>query len=180
MITTQAQLPSNWLQKIDFNNLIKHSVEELSNSIAKDEMDIQVDVNGKYAFWGNEKLLQIVFNNLISNGIKYRKICDDHSTVKLSVFTHETKAIIHVEDNGKGIAPNEIDKIFNLFHRSAPAEIGSGMGLYMAKEIIEKLGGKITVESALNVGTAFTFELPNQVFMQNQSAAENNTSNHFN
>ncbi len=180
MILTQAQLPSNWLQKIDFNDMIKQSVENLRSKGTTEDAHVQVEVTGKSAFWGNYKLLQIVFNNLISNAIKYRKISGDLSTVKLAVFTDEAKAIIHVEDNGKGIAPDEIDKIFNLFHRSSPFEYGRGMGLYMAKEIIEKLGGKIAVESALNVGTAFTFELPNQVFMQNSMSQEKENPNLFN
>ena len=77
------------------------------------------------------------------------------------MFNDKDKAIIHIQDNGIGIAPEETDKIFNLFDKDSKRELGRGMGLFMTKEIIEKLGGKIFVESVLNVGTTFTIEIPN-------------------
>ena len=171
MIVVHTTPPEQSLQKIDFNEMIKQSIENVRHAEGMENMDIQINVTDQNEFRGNYKLLNIVFNSLISNGIKYRKITGDNSRLQLSVFTDNAKAIIHVEDNGRGIAPEEVDKVFNLFHRGSQSDLGGGMGLYMAKEIIEKLGGKITVESALNVGTAFTFEIPNTTFTQQKNSA---------
>ena len=83
--------------------------------------------------------------------------------MRLHVYCDEQKAIINIQDNGLGIAPDEVGKIFNLFQKEKQPEPGRGIGLYMAKEIIEKLGGNIAVESVLNTGTAFTIEIPNKL-----------------
>jgi signal transduction histidine kinase len=163
MISTNTHSQDSSLQPVDFNELIKQSVLRLRYLEGVDKTDIRFSVDAKAPFYGNQKLLNVVFNNFISNGIKYRKITGDNSSIIMRVFVNEQKAVITIEDNGIGIAPDEITKIFNLFYTSGSGELGRGMGLYMAKEIIEKLGGRITVESALNIGTAFTFEIPNHI-----------------
>lgn len=148
---------------LNFNEIFRQSVDSLRYTEGIDQMQIEFSAESIAPFVGNRKLLTLVFNNLISNGIKYRKITGDESKLKLTVFNDKDKAIIHIQDNGIGIAPEETDKIFNLFHQGGTRELGRGLGLFMTKEIIEKLGGRIMVESVLNVGTAFTIEIPNDL-----------------
>ena len=75
----------------------------------------------------------------------------------------EKQAEIVVSDNGKGIAPNHLNNIFNKFYRGNTKSNGSGFGLYIVKETVEKLGGSISVESEVNVGTRFHVVIPNHV-----------------
>ena len=73
----------------------------------------------------------------------------------------ELKIFPVIEDNGIGIDNKHLDKIFGMFYRATKFSKGSGMGLYIVKETIDKLKGSITVESRLNEGSKFTVSLPN-------------------
>ncbi|MBS1763828.1 MAG: HAMP domain-containing histidine kinase [Bacteroidetes bacterium] len=158
-----AQASEQTVVPVNFNEIFRQSVDHLRYTEGIDKIQIEFKEESIAPFAGNRKLLALIFNNLISNGIKYRKITGDQSVLKLTVFNDKDKAILHIQDNGIGIAPDETDKIFSLFNKDGKRELGRGMGLFMTKEIIEKLGGKIMVESVLNVGTAFTIEIPNRL-----------------
>ena len=163
MIRTVTAIPEGNFHSVDFNEVIRQSIDRLRYTEGIDKVNFDIKVDMKAPFSGNNKLLEVVFNNLISNGIKYRKITGDPSSMRLHVYCDEQKAIINIQDNGLGIAPDEVGKIFDLFQKEKQPEPGRGIGLYMAKEIIEKLGGNIAVESVLNTGTAFTIEIPNKL-----------------
>ncbi len=72
-----------------------------------------------------------------------------------------TKAEIHVRDNGEGIPTDAQSKIFNMFFRASGKGPGSGLGLYIVKEAIEKIGGTIMVNSEFDTGTEFIVNIPN-------------------
>jgi signal transduction histidine kinase len=66
-----------------------------------------------------------------------------------------------VSDNGRGIHPEHIDNVFEMFYRATEDSQGSGLGLYIVKETVEKLQGTIYVRSTAREGTTFTLEIPN-------------------
>ena len=69
--------------------------------------------------------------------------------------------MIRVTDNGEGIQPKHLDKIFDMFYRGTHTGVGTGLGLYICKEIASKLGGNVTVQSEHKMGTTVTIKLPN-------------------
>ena len=73
----------------------------------------------------------------------------------------DTETNIIVKDNGIGIDRKNIGKIFDMFYRVSETSIGSGLGLYIVKETVDKLSGKINVESEKGVGTTFQLNIPN-------------------
>jgi signal transduction histidine kinase len=68
---------------------------------------------------------------------------------------------VNIEDNGIGIDKEHINKIFDMFYRATKFSSGSGMGMYIVKETIDKLHGFINVESVIEKGTKFNFSIPN-------------------
>jgi PAS domain S-box-containing protein len=112
-------------------------------------------------FYGDKKRLQIIFNNLISNAINYRNPTQQQSFIKIDVDTKSDISMINIHDNGVGIDEKHIDKIFNMFYRGTTDSTGSGLGLYIVKEALEKMRGKIQVSSKRNIGTTFTLQVPN-------------------
>ena len=90
--------------------------------------------------------MAILFQNLISNAIKYQRPYID-SFVKIRIIVNESGAAIEVSDNGKGISSEYLNKIFEMFFRASEDSYGSGLGLYITKQVVEKLQGKIEVES---------------------------------
>jgi signal transduction histidine kinase len=110
---------------------------------------------------GNRTQLYQVFSNLIGNAIKYKR-SDRPLVISIGSekATSRRKTSIVISDNGRGISADKIDSIFKPFNRAGEETIeGTGVGLASVKKLIEKLGGSITVESAVDEGTSFRIEL---------------------
>jgi signal transduction histidine kinase len=104
--------------------------------------------------------IAVILNNLISNSIKYHRIDRTIPWVKISIHHSDNKLIIVVADNGQGIHPDRVDKIFDMFYRGTERSQGSGLGLDIVKEAIEKMSGTVRVESIEHEGTAFYITIP--------------------
>jgi signal transduction histidine kinase len=106
--------------------------------------------------------MKIILNNLLSNAIKFHWIdnCRD-PYIRISVERDRSYYVLKVEDNGRGIRPEHIKHIFEMFYRATDDAQGSGLGLYILKEAVMKLGGIVEAESMLDGGTTFTIYLPN-------------------
>lgn len=103
------------------------------------------------------KQMQKVVNNLLSNAIKYTP---EGGTVILSINKEVDNIVISVKDTGKGIKPEDLMHIFDSFYQSQDAVGGTGIGLALAKGIVDLHGGTIGVESNVGEGSIFTFSLP--------------------
>ena len=125
--------------------------EEVRGSLLK----TQISQDGEFV--SDEILISLIINNLLSNAFKYAKPDSPDHTVTLDIAVKDNEAVIKVQDNGIGIAQENIDKIFELFYRSEDVRMsmGSGFGLYNVNRAILKLGGTITVKSEPGVGTTF-------------------------
>lgn len=106
-------------------------------------------------------LLKVIFSNLISNAIKYQSRSDGHQPfIKITSHRRDEYLIIHIEDNGEGIAKEYKGKVFEMFYRASNASTGSGLGLYITKEAVEKLNGQIEITSEVGVGSTFVVSIP--------------------
>ena len=103
--------------------------------------------------------LNVILNNLIANGIKYHDPSKDDRCVKISASKNGNSLIIEIEDNGIGVSNDYQDKIFDMFFRASDKSTGSGLGLYIVKETLAKIGGTISFDSKQRVGSKFTIEL---------------------
>lgn len=108
-----------------------------------------------------------VFINLFTNAIKYSPISEDkpeRSKITCSFSTQDNTLVVKISDQGLGIAKDELDKIFDRFYRTQRAQkeyiSGTGLGLWISKEIIKAHEGKIWVDSTINSGTSFYLTLP--------------------
>lgn len=106
-------------------------------------------------------LLKVIFSNLISNAIKYQNKSENHKPfIKISAHRREGFLIVNIEDNGEGIAKEYKGKVFEMFYRASNSSTGSGLGLYITKEAVEKLGGRIEINSEIGVGSTFAISIP--------------------
>jgi signal transduction histidine kinase len=105
--------------------------------------------------------LNIVLYNLVSNALSYYNPYEEHPYVRLQVTANEREAVIRCEDNGLGIAPEHQDKIFRMFYRASTDSKGSGLGLYIVKEAVDKLQGQISLQSTPGKGSTFIIKIPN-------------------
>lgn len=147
-------------EAISFRELVNEAVESLSFLPDAKFIQLQYDIDEPVQFFGDKSRLLIIIENIYSNAIKYRDTSKEYSWFLIKVSTSEHGAILVFEDNGIGIAPEYIDKIFDIFFRASHSASGSGLGLYIVKETVDRLGGTICVQSELGKGTAFRISLP--------------------
>jgi signal transduction histidine kinase len=105
--------------------------------------------------------MKIIMNNLLSNAIKFHWLEDGRNpVVNISICREHNHYILKVSDNGRGIQEHHIKRIFEMFYRAAEDAQGSGLGLYILKESVLKLGGTVEAHSKPEQGTTFTIKLP--------------------
>jgi signal transduction histidine kinase len=141
---------------------IEKVVEDVSQDLEKLIMDNEVVIHqhievGEIQF--AHKNLRSIFYNLLSNAIKYRSM-ERRPEVVIETKRQEDYIVIRVADNGIGIEEKNLQKLFTMFKRFHTHVAGTGIGLYIVKRMVENVGGKIEVESTLDVGTTFKVYLP--------------------
>jgi len=108
---------------------------------------------------GNELWTEQILTNLVSNAVKYSP---ETEPVKICVARREGRVAITVVDRGCGIPPDELERVFERFHRlpETTTQSGAGLGLYIARQLAEEMGGHIEVDSSPGRGSTFTLDLP--------------------
>ncbi len=148
-------------EKLDLYSLISEIFDNHQFVEGASKIDRLVDVKEKVPFYSDKGRVLILFNNLISNAIRYADLSKEKPFVRIQITVDESEAIIEFADNGVGIAAEHLDKIFNMFYRANTGSKGSGLGLFIFKETMTKLKGLVNVESEFGVGTKFFIRLPN-------------------
>ncbi|MET6998503.1 sensor histidine kinase [Chitinophaga defluvii] len=148
-------------EKIDFNNLLNDCI--IAFQPQDTSIQFQMNVDQAFDFKGDTFRISVILNNLISNAVKYQKPDESNPLVDLSVKVEPHKATIWIKDNGIGILSEHLNNIFKMFFRSKNNnKPGSGIGLYIVKEALNKIGGTINVESKYGEGTQFEITIPNR------------------
>jgi signal transduction histidine kinase len=147
--------------RIDFNVLLEESIQLFKMQRPDISYSIHVDQPGD--FMNDAFRMSVIIDNLISNAVKYQKPSEPNPKVEVTVKADERKATIKIEDNGVGILDNHLNNIFKMFFRSNNTVNGLGIGLYIVKEALTRIGGEISVHSTHGEGTAFYLEIPNYI-----------------
>ncbi|MDB4903936.1 MAG: His Kinase (phospho-acceptor) protein [Mucilaginibacter sp.] len=104
--------------------------------------------------------LRVILNNLVSNSVKYSDPKKDEKWVKVRTYLSKTDAVIEVEDNGLGIRQNDQERIFDEFYTSGNNKKSSGIGLYLVKDAVTQMNGRIEVKSELGLYSKFIISIP--------------------
>jgi signal transduction histidine kinase len=147
------------IAKVDLQKIIEQTFTDLSYLEGACEIRRSVIIEG-IEFYSDHWRVSEIFRNLISNAIKYRRP-ESESEVTIKIHVDNLRADISFADNGIGIKENSLKRIFEMFFRATDQSEGSGIGLYIVKNAVEKLGGQITVASTPGAGTHFHIVLPN-------------------
>ena len=148
------------LDSVEFGKEAKpilHEYGQLNKSV-----NCELKVHQPVDFVTDIKRLRAILRNLISNSIKYYNPAQSSPFVCLSISVGTEMAVVEVQDNGIGIHPQYVDKVFDMFFRGTNRSSGSGLGLYIVKAMVEKLDGEITLTSSPEKGSTFRISLPNK------------------
>ena len=154
-------------EEINLRALVDETVENLKYIEGAEKIDIRIKLDEKSKFFSDISRLRVILSNIISNAVRYHNRSETFPFIEFSATVLEDKVFMEISDNGQGINPIHLEKIFEMFYRASQNSSGSGLGLYIVKESVTKLKGKISVKSELNKGTAFYIQLPNLI---NQNA----------
>ncbi|MHB8811235.1 MAG: sensor histidine kinase [Desulfobulbaceae bacterium] len=149
-------------QQLNLNDVAASAIRLLRSEIPS-EMSIELDIPADLMVWMDKQRMQQVFLNLIKNAVD---ACGSHGKIWITArefYSEGHKEVeILVSDNGPGIPPQDVEKIFDPFFTSKDVGKGSGLGLFIVHDIIESHGGTITVDSRLDEGTTFIIWLPGE------------------
>lgn len=149
------------VSEIDIRKMVEDSFERMKYMKGSEEIHKSIAMGEKIPFYTDAYRLSVVINNLVSNTIKYRDFHKDHQTLKVDIQMRENDLTLEIADNGIGISPEYLPRIFEMFFRATERSEGAGLGLYIVRETVDKLHGKISVDSAIGNGTTFKITLPN-------------------
>ena len=148
-------------EPVVFQSLVDDIRQSLSALIAEEHVTIKTDFTGAEKTFTIKSYLHNIFYNLIILGIWYRQPLVE-PFIRLSALKKNDKLEILFKDNGRGIGEENLKNLFGLYRRFDTSVEGKGVGLFLVKMQVENLGGKISVESEIGVGTIFRLEFPNQ------------------
>lgn len=149
--------------KVETINLFKFAnqiIYELKYLPGSERIDIFNEVEKEVTINSDKQRLKMILINLLSNAIKYRDKSKKHSFVKIQFKANEDSCVLIVKDNGPGIAKDQKEKIFEMYYRATEESVGSGLGLFIVKEAVDRLGGKIELKSSIEEGATFVLTFP--------------------
>lgn len=146
-------------EEILFRSLIDETFNQLKFSLNGGQpVEKIIKISQEEPFMSDRWRLKVILNNIISNAIRYRNGRDP--VIRVNVDINKHAAMLAIEDNGKGIEKEHLPNIYKMFYRATDDGAGSGLGLYIVKEAIEKLNGNINIESEPGKGTVVKLEIP--------------------
>jgi signal transduction histidine kinase len=145
---------------IDLEQLVRNTHEDLK-FYEGTTVSLEFSILQSSAFFTDERRLKSIVHNIMSNSVKYSDPNKENCTLQVKVnVTPETCTLIFT-DNGKGISEDNQRRVFDMFYRATTERSGSGLGLYIVKEMTERIGGSIELQSELGKGTTLKLILPN-------------------
>ena len=150
------------LEEVDIKKVIDENFQKMRFMPGVERIEKQVNIDQHAPFYSDAYRLSVIFNNLISNAIKYADKNKSDPFIRITVDIDADRAVLECRDNGMGIEEHLAPKVFEMFFRATDANDGAGLGLYIVKEAINMLQGSISVQSKVGEGCVFTIEVPNK------------------
>ncbi|HNP18342.1 MAG TPA: PAS domain-containing sensor histidine kinase [Fulvivirga sp.] len=146
---------------INIKELIDEIISGLEFLEGFKNMKITTSISGSKNTLAVDPLrLRIVIGNILSNAIKYRNVKLKQNLLEIDVKILKDQASLTFKDNGIGISKKYLKKVFDMFYRATEQSDGSGLGMYIVKQSIDKMNGTINIDSQLGKGTEIKIELP--------------------
>lgn len=148
-------------QNIDLKKIITDILERLKSIDYFNKIQFKINVLNNNTFNSDQTIINSILQNLIENAIKYSNRSISNSFINVTIEDADNKIKIEITDNGVGMKDEITSKVFTMFYRGHYESKGSGLGLYIVEKGVEKLGGRVELESTEGIGSTFRIILPN-------------------
>ena len=149
------------IQEVNFIAILEKCFESLSYMPDASKIHKEIHYITKEPFYSDTFRLEVIFNSILSNAIKYLDLKKEKPSITVQIICSAESASLTFEDNGIGIPDKYLHNIYDMFFRASEKSDGAGLGLYITKEFIEKLNGRIDISSKESEGTTVVITLPN-------------------
>lgn len=149
------------VEEINFEKMFDEIFNHVEHINSPESIKREVIVHPGKRFCCSRMKLYLILLNVVSNAVKYYDPAKLKSFIRMEVQRNDDQAIIEIEDNGIGIPMALQPRIFDMFYRATEHSEGSGLGLFIVKETVERLGGTIELSSTPGKGTTFRLVIPN-------------------
>lgn len=148
------------LGEIDWHQIIDTALKKVDHLDPEHKVQKHTSLITYIPAFSDGNRIAVILTNILSNAFSFSKPGREPK-VSIQIMVSQTECRISVEDNGIGIPPDILPNVFTMFYRGTETSRGAGLGLYITREIVNKLGGKINIYSMRDVGTRVTVQLPN-------------------
>ncbi len=150
-------------ETVTLEPIINNVILQYKNNAIKKDINLYSQIDSDLVIYADENMLMTILRNLISNALKYT---NQRGNIFITAIDEENEVEIYIKDDGIGMEPAIVEKLFKIEHnQSTPGtdnEKGTGLGLILCKDFVEKHGGKIEVTSEKNKGTTFIVSIPSK------------------
>jgi len=152
--------------ELNFHDLVNEVLQELAFWPEARKVSFKNTVAEQAILRTDSRRMKVVLHNLISNSVKYADFTKPDSFIHIDFHRNGAGNTIVISDNGMGIQKEKQSRIFEMYYRATDRSQGSGLGLFIVKEIILKLGGTIEVKSSHGAGASFIIQIPDKMVVE--------------
>lgn len=156
-------------REINLNYFIEEIINNNDFGDDFNKLDVRISVSTDFEVISDPLRLKIIIKNMLSNASKFSNQRNESQWLRISAMHFDDKFQLIFEDNGEGIRDEYQDRIYDMFYRASERSKGSGLGLYIVREMIEMLNGTVKLNSIYGEGSQFIIELPDHNFAQGMS-----------
>lgn len=153
------------IEQVNPEEILSNAIGRIQNTSGAEVImpEINIDMVRNAELYSDKERLSMIIRNLILNSIHFRRSSIEDCLINVRFIVEHDSFKLQVTDNGTGISESNLPRVCEMFYRVSERSNGAGLGLYIVKEAVEKLGGDLSIESKLNFGTTVTVNLPNNV-----------------
>jgi signal transduction histidine kinase len=168
-LSRNAQLDLS-METVNLKHLVKNCVDSFSYMDEFEKLDIQLLIDDNFIMHTDVRRLKVIVNNLLSNALHYydKEKAQPYLNIRAEIIGNDF--VIIFQDNGIGIHSDHLDRVFEMFYRATDQNTGSGLGLYIVKDAIDKLNGVIKLDSVFYKGTTIQMHIPKSDILNNETA----------
>ena len=148
-------------KSIDLDELVLQVTTNFQKEIKKQAIDVTIQIQQPSPFYSDPARIRLILGHLLTNAITFQKAENPNKKISIQCSVALNECVLAVEDNGIGIESDQHGNIFEIFYQATSNPHGSGIGLFIVREALEKMRGTITIDSQPGQGSIFKFTLPN-------------------